>query len=253
MIRIRRPATVPGVLAERGAEATRTMLAEAARGTVEFSFNSDLYGHETVKRTLIAVQHGKCAFCEAKFTHVAYGDVEHFRPKTAVLVGGVLAKPGYFWLAYDWDNLLASCQICNQRHKKNLFPVFGTRATYDASDLSVEDPLFIDPAREEPSTHIEFIGAVPHGLTERGRETIRSLGLDRETLNGDRRKELQKVELFLRGLALKIDDPDAEAVAYVQAVVDHLCGLMGEESEYTAMYRAFIRAHPLSARIKASC
>jgi Transposase, Mutator family len=56
---------------------------------------------------------------------LSYGDVEHFRPK-----GGVrqdekdkLLPVDYFWLAYEWSNLFLACQICNQRFKKNLFPL----------------------------------------------------------------------------------------------------------------------------------
>ena len=45
---------------------------------------------------------------------VAYGDVEHFRPKSK-----------YWWLAYCYENYLYSCQMCNQRYKKAEFPIFG--------------------------------------------------------------------------------------------------------------------------------
>jgi hypothetical protein len=54
----------------------------------------------------------KCAYCEASTSVVAHGDVEHFRPKAL-----------YWWLAYDFDNYLFSCQICNQIYKKDFFPV----------------------------------------------------------------------------------------------------------------------------------
>ncbi len=43
---------------------------------------------------------------------VAYGDVEHYRPKST-----------YWWLAYNYENYLASCQLCNQKFKKAEFPV----------------------------------------------------------------------------------------------------------------------------------
>ena len=36
---------------------------------------------------------GKCAYCESTTSTVAYGDVEHFRPKSV-----------YWWLAYCYDN-----------------------------------------------------------------------------------------------------------------------------------------------------
>jgi len=55
---------------------------------------------------------GKCAYCEAPTSLVAYGDVEHFRPKSR-----------YWWLAYCYDNYLYSCQICNQQYKQDRFPL----------------------------------------------------------------------------------------------------------------------------------
>jgi len=67
---------------------------------------------KTAKTQLKKETHGKCAYCESNTQVVAYGDVEHYRPKSI-----------YWWLAYTYDNYLYSCQICNQRHKSNNFPV----------------------------------------------------------------------------------------------------------------------------------
>lgn len=64
------------------------------------------------KDQLKAESFGKCAYCEAPTSLVAYGDVEHFRPKSI-----------YWWLAYCYDNYLFSCQICNQQYKKDSFPL----------------------------------------------------------------------------------------------------------------------------------
>lgn len=55
--------------------------------------------------------HNKCAYCEAPTSVVAFGDVEHFRPKSK-----------YWWLAYCYDNFLVSCQLCNQKFKGAKFP-----------------------------------------------------------------------------------------------------------------------------------
>ena len=57
---------------------------------------------------------GKCGYCEGKASHVAHGDVEHFRPKTI-----------YWWLAYCYDNYVFACQICNQSFKGSNFPLNG--------------------------------------------------------------------------------------------------------------------------------
>lgn len=60
--------------------------------------------------------HGKCAYCESKIVSIYSGDVEHFRPKSAYNNDSEqdLVKPGYFWLAADWKNLLFACPFCNQ-------------------------------------------------------------------------------------------------------------------------------------------
>jgi hypothetical protein len=62
---------------------------------------------------------GKCAYCESPTDTVAHGDVEHFRPKSK-----------YWWLAYCYDNYLYACQICNQVHKGDEFPVHATTGAW---------------------------------------------------------------------------------------------------------------------------
>ncbi|MGZ3456995.1 MAG: hypothetical protein ACXU86_00660 [Archangium sp.] len=105
MIRIRKPAEPPEVLCTKGARARRAMSAAYLRaprsyesGKRSFEFDSGLYGHATVKQALLEAQHGKCAFCESKFVHIAYGDVEHFRPKAGwhQAEGEPLGRPGYY-------------------------------------------------------------------------------------------------------------------------------------------------------------
>lgn len=69
---------------------------------------------KNAKNQLKKESHGKCAYCEATTSVVAHGDVEHYRPKSI-----------YWWLAYDYDNYLYACQICNQVYKSDNFPVAG--------------------------------------------------------------------------------------------------------------------------------
>lgn len=62
------------------------------------------------KAQLLIESNNKCAYCETPTRVVAYGDVEHFRPKSI-----------YWWLAYSYENYLPSCGACNQEYKKDLF------------------------------------------------------------------------------------------------------------------------------------
>lgn len=66
------------------------------------------------KDQLLAETHDKCAYCETPTRVVAFGDVEHYRPKSV-----------YWWLAYCYDNYLASCAVCNQRFKGKKFEHAG--------------------------------------------------------------------------------------------------------------------------------
>jgi len=99
----------------------------------KFEFDNDVW--KDLKNWLLKnVFYQKCAYCERKISG-AHGDAEHYRPKGAVKTGSKramcqipdpvnggdlpLAHPGYFWLAYDWRNLLPACEFCNSGHGKN--------------------------------------------------------------------------------------------------------------------------------------
>ena len=77
-------------------------------------FNSDKW--KAAKDQLKKETHDKCAYCEALTSLVAYGDVEHYRPKSK-----------YWWLAYAYENYLVSCQLCNQKFKKAKFPIKNSK------------------------------------------------------------------------------------------------------------------------------
>ena len=147
MIRLARPAPTPAFTTATG-KAVKARAALAARfqadpdlqsGASTPEWDSSIWGD--AKASFIAAQYGKCVFCESRFTAVAHGDVEHFRPKSGFVAkaGTAMKKPGYWWLAYDWHNYWASCQICNQTHKKNLFPleIGGKRAAQGCEKIAV--------------------------------------------------------------------------------------------------------------------
>lgn len=82
----------------------------------------NLEGHDfpsnwsPAKKQLQVESSNKCAYCESPTTVIAYGDVEHYRPKSK-----------YWWMAYCYDNYLASCQLCNQKYKKAKFDIIGVK------------------------------------------------------------------------------------------------------------------------------
>ena len=251
MIRLTKP-TAPTVLTTRGLHATNDLCDEYdrspayRRGKKHFTFSNDIYAHDEVKAALRTLQRDKCAFCESKITHIGFGDVEHFRPK-----GGFRQKdtdplqyPGYYWLAYQWDNLFLSCQLCNQRFKRERFPVRvqKRRARSHKADLSKEDSLLIYPANA-PELYLTFSGemAVPVKRNTRGRVTIEVMGLNRPELV-ERRLERRRVLLTARDardeLLRRTPPPiPAKAQAVLNALEAILRNAVADEAEYAAMAR----------------
>ena len=203
MIRIRKKASapLPDILQTKGKEQTEALKTRYDNGERDFSsrdFDSSIYGNKEVKDALIAIQNYKCCFCESKIGHVSYGDVEHFRPKAGWVQGDEqLNRPGYYWLAYEWDNLLLSCQLCNQRYKKNFFPLVNNhqRSLSHHDNIDNESPVLVHPGKDEAEMFITFKEEIPISVNGnvRGRETVSKLGLDRELLNEQRRKTFSMI------------------------------------------------------------
>lgn len=193
MIKINKREEIPEIL-ENTDDYMSEIEKEILAGVKKLGFNQDIYRHTDVKKALMEDQYDKCAFCESKFSHISFGDVEHFRPKSATRqrVKDKLERPGYFWLVYDWHNLYVSCEICNRRFKRNMFPLVddSSRVRVRGQGLEAEEPLLVDPGKEDPRQFIEFNAEVPKPVagSRKGRKTIQTLGLDRKELCDERLK-----------------------------------------------------------------
>jgi hypothetical protein len=252
VIRVHRPRRAPAILLNKGKAATKQLLEEYDGGARQFTFNAGIYGAASVKAALGTAQHGKCAFCESRVTHIAYGDVEHYRPKAGhrQTDGDPLRQPGYYWLAYRWSNLLFACQICNQRFKKNLFPLKdpARRALSHHHDLKAEEPLLIDPARTTPSVHLRF--REEYAFARRssliGETTIELLGLNRPELVEFRRDRLEKLKLLaaIRDhlTSLPKSERSRSDIAHLRKLQAALEHAVSETAEYAAMARVALSA-----------
>jgi hypothetical protein len=206
---------------------------------------------------------GKCAYCEGKASHVAHGDVEHFRPKAT-----------YWWLAYCWDNYVYACQICNQSYKGENFPIAGTRwpepqppadldlftgslapdpldaaavrafqATARAERALLPDPYALDPERffawraDDTLREVEVVprprarGArAAHGAAER------FLGLNRQELR------LWRYEIYEIATILA-DAMESPLIAadLKQRLEDKLRRMMTVDGEFAGMVRFYVR------------
>lgn len=192
---------IPTILLTTGVGETNANIVAFNAGRRKFSIDNSIYGHSTVKEALITLQHDKCCFCERKVSAGEPGHIEHYRPKGGYKKDNLskLVKPGYFWLAYDFDNLFFSCNRCNSSYKKNYFPLAdeSKRVTNPTGVISSEDPLIICPSIDATNDLIfeqEIIK--PKGKSRKGDETINRTGLNRKALADDRMFFLKPLQIL---------------------------------------------------------
>jgi len=165
-------------------------------GTAVLKPRRSIYAARDVKQQLQADQHQKCVYCETCFVHSSPGDVEHYRPKAGYrqTATGRVQGPGYYWLAYEWQNLLFACEDCNRTRKRQLFPLANDpagRARTHHDDLAQEAPLLLNPAAVDPAAHLTFTEEVARPLTPEGKASIAAYALNRLALLNDRRERLR--------------------------------------------------------------
>jgi len=242
---------IPAILQTTGDQLRQQMIADFQRGMVVFTFDKDVYGDTTVKQALQTVQHHKCCFCESRIGHIDDGDVEHFRPKKAFqqAIGTPLLRPGYFWLAYEWSNLFLACTKCNQRNKRNLFPLITTttRVSNPLVDVANEDPIFIDPTRENPEVYISFQDEYCKAINQntRGSESIKILDLNRSLLIQNRLELLDKILAFYEILQVFPDNVQGIRTQVINKIASLKISTTNPNHQYSAMFRAFFNQNQI--------
>jgi len=149
---------------------TRELIERVQRGEKP-EFDNKLYRRK--KDYFFSIEgpfNGKCAYCESQIIDGRNADIDHYRPKALVTDekdkpvtirfddGHTDTHPGYYWLAYEWHNLLPACKYCNQLTKlkystvgkKNRFPIRGNYAMHPGEERS-EQPLLLHPVFDDPS------------------------------------------------------------------------------------------------------
>ncbi len=153
------------------------------------------YKHKEVKTALCKLYHNKCAYCEGKIPEGFSERIDHFRPKNGIGKGEDKIKnhKGYYWLAYEWTNLLPTCEKCNGI-KSNKFPLENdnTRITddlitekfivkdkfvfenFNINKLETEKRLLLNPEIDKIEEHLYFYpnGEIKH-LTEKGKKLLK--------------------------------------------------------------------------------
>lgn len=105
---------------------------------------------------LLKQSYGKCWFSdtESLFTHF---DVEHYRPKKESKDLDGNTREGYWWLAFDWDNLRI-CGNVGNRMKGTYFPLNDEARAATSQSRSTRDevPMLLDPANEWDASVVKF-------------------------------------------------------------------------------------------------
>ncbi|MEP4091777.1 hypothetical protein [Reichenbachiella sp.] len=176
---------------------------------------STIYRSDIVKSELDSLYHKKCGFCNQKPVGSPL-QVEHFRPKDGVKNE---LHSGYYWLGYEWTNLLFACGNCN-RQKSTSFPLekgssrittpilIGKKIdlmhnTCYSTTLKNEKPTLINPEIDNPDLHLIYLpdGEIYH-LSERGRVSIQKYDLNRDELYLEGRKKI--LDLLIRKLSTRL-------------------------------------------------
>lgn len=193
---------------------------------------------KTARAKLTALQNDKCCYCEGTID-ASYADVEHFRPMSL-----------YWWLAYDWDNLLVACKYCNQTAKGAHFAVFdeARRLSPGMRPPQAESPKLLDPAdkaisiedhivyREDKDTR-RWVPIARDG-SEHGQYTIDLLRLDRDRNLAKRREDEANAAGWLAVWRAAKQRGDAATTEEVLHQVEDLCR---PNCRYLAMKRAIFR------------
>jgi uncharacterized protein (TIGR02646 family) len=238
MTRIEKSLEVPEILKLEGVVACRELKAayesdpdsyqsrdgKPHKEVRKFKFKREIYADREVVNLLRADQHHKCCFCEASFLDTRSGDVEHYRPKSAVKSAPQeqVRYPGYYWLAYEWQNLLLSCSDCNQKYKRNHFALEDEearlRSHLDAAQIGSERPLLLNPLNDVCVSYIQFVSgeAVAVNLNPRGNYTIRTLDLNRMV----HAREAYLLEIKKNLMLSQIDEEDPDHLACASQLFD---------------------------------
>ncbi len=177
--------------------------------------------NNAAKQELKDLYHRKCAYCESFMSDDDF-TAEHYRPKKG--------DYSYYWLGYEWSNLLPVCQKCNNR-KGDRFPVevpsrvspnsfkktrvrnprILLNGELDIQAMKAEHPYLLDekpyllhPEIDEPKEYlsVRITGELASQIEKevngyrykRVEETINLTNLNRQILIWKRRKIIQDFE-----------------------------------------------------------
>jgi uncharacterized protein (TIGR02646 family) len=155
-----------------------------------------------VRKYLNRVYYKKCGYCE----RFCKAEIEHYRPKKGV--DESRDHEGYYWLCYEWSNLVPACRYCNtEGGKGNKFPILDenkrifkpefvatkldkSKCNAYLTPLKDEKPYLLHPEIDDPKEFLGFnikankkdVIIVGKDAENRGKRTVQICNLNRDEL-----------------------------------------------------------------------
>lgn len=236
-----------------------TKINKALQEKGNHKFSNSVYASENVKQRLKKIYNNKCAFCESDTTAGAVLQVEHYRPKANVKEEPI--HEGYYWLGYEWTNLLYACSACN-RAKSTNFPIEGARVfnppmsgtnidttkckTIDI-DLKNENPLILNPEESNFKPMVHFIispnGKIRHN-SKRGEETINKCKLYRKNLTIARKKIVDEhLRFMMKAFEKRKDNLTTEdnLIGRLEVEIERIIDRINNDEPYTLLAKYMLK------------
>jgi len=240
------PDTLRSKKVKRAALKLRSLVANRRYLDVVFE---PLWRADDIKHALYLLQNGKCCYCERPRDTKREFDIDHFRPKGRVHEDP--KHPGYWWLAYEWTNLLYSCKRCNSDYKQDHFPLLNRFRAYNSRHkIALCKPVLFNPRYENPDEFLDY--HVIHELKEvivkgkdyskRGEITVKILGLNENDLPYRRFCWFLPLEHLANLMEAKIAKGNKD---HIEKVASEIREATMAKTEFAGFRRWFFRSRKL--------
>jgi len=256
MIQIAHRPDSPEVLTSNKVENTRKKIEQKIKNKQSVK-STDFKAHwkeKDVKDLIYYHQNGKCCYCERKRDRSMEMTVEHFRPKSSVQENK--DHSGYWWLAYEWDNLFLTCLSCNNK-KGDKFPLLDEkrRSKHPGDSLSNEEPYMINPIDENPEDYIGFdwdstnllVKAVGLDKNNRGAKVVNELtAINSQSVIEERAQNLETIRTIAN---LCIWSKLQENKLIFEKIKELIAKYTKNDMQFSGFYRAFFQKNGLGEYI----
>ncbi|MBA1445844.1 MAG: hypothetical protein M3H12_08800 [Chromatiales bacterium] len=235
----------------------KELIADVCANPSSHRHNEYYYGHGTVREGLHTIYGNKCAYCEGNYIAGSPPRIDHFRPKNKIAEDP--EYKGYFWLTYEWTNLIQACERCN-RTKSNHFPLADEKTRVPGNSVRIttglphpdwlnphqpllagEKRLLLHPEWDAVETHFFYTpDGRMHGKTEQGNKSIETYGLNRKVLVYARKKKsdeyLHRINRWLKHFVEQGENQAGKEAltTKITALFDDLISESDKDKEYSA-------------------